>query len=174
MPKAIDRERMPYRFCVGICLINDAGKVFAGRRKPKAGVPHAFEWQFPQGGIDKGEDALAAAKRELFEETNISSIDLIYEVPRWLSYDLPEELLGKALKGKYRGQQQRWYVFKFTGDESEINVTQPANGEHPAEFSEWAWRDIEEMPDLIVPFKKALYEELVALVQPQIEAEQQK
>ncbi|TDQ64242.1 putative (di)nucleoside polyphosphate hydrolase [Maritalea mobilis] len=174
MPKAIDRERMPYRFCVGICLINDAGQVFAGRRKPKAGVPQAFEWQFPQGGIDKGEDALAAAKRELFEETNISSIDLIYEVPKWLSYDLPEELLGKALKGKYRGQQQRWYVFKFTGDESEINVTQPANGEHPAEFSEWAWRDIEDMPDLIVPFKKALYEELVALVQPQIEAEQQK
>lgn len=173
MTKPIDRERMPYRFCAGVCVVNDKGQVFAGRRKPKAGVPQKHEWQFPQGGIDRGEDPLDAAKRELFEETNISSIELLFEVPRWLSYDLPEELLGKALKGKYRGQQQRWFVFRFTGDESEIDVANPANGEHPAEFSDWAWRDIDDMPDLIVPFKKELYRELVALVRPQIEGELQ-
>lgn len=172
MTKPIDRERMPYRFCAGVCVVNDKGQVFAGRRKPKAGVSQAYEWQFPQGGIDKGEDALVAAKRELYEETNMSSVELLFEVPKWLSYDLPDELLGKALKGKYRGQQQRWFVFHFIGDESEINVTQPAGGEHPAEFSEWAWRDIEEMPDLIVPFKKKLYQELVDLVRPHIEGEQ--
>lgn len=173
MTKPIDREHMPYRFCAGVCVVNDKGEVFAGRRLAKPGVPQSHEWQFPQGGIDKGEDPLEAAKRELYEETNITSIELIYEIPKWLSYDLPEPLLGKALKGKYRGQQQRWFVFRFVGDESEINVAQPADGAHPAEFSAWAWRPIDDMPNLIVPFKKALYQELVALVRPQIEAEHQ-
>lgn len=154
-------------------MVNDKGEVFAGRRLGKPGVSQKHEWQFPQGGIDKGEDPLVAAKRELYEETNITSIELLYEVPKWLSYDLPEALLGKALKGKYRGQQQRWFVFRFVGDESEINVTHPAGGAHPAEFSEWAWRPIDDMPDLIVPFKKELYRDLVALVRPQIEAEHQ-
>ncbi|MCF4097531.1 RNA pyrophosphohydrolase [Maritalea mediterranea] len=173
MKQPIDREQMPYRFCAGVCLVNDKGQVFAGRRKSKPGVSQEFEWQFPQGGIDDGEAPLEAAKRELYEETNVTSIELLYEVPKWLSYDLPEPLLGKALKGKYRGQQQRWFVFRFTGDDSEINVTAPANGTHRAEFSEWAWRDIGDMPDLIVPFKKELYEQLVTLVRPQIEAEHQ-
>ena len=118
-------------------------------------------WQWPQGGIDDGEDPLIAAKRELFEETNMSSVTLLAEADEWFNYDLQKEMLGIALKGKYRGQTQRWFAFRFDGDESEINVTEPGGGEHPAEFSEWRWGGIHEGPDLVVPFKRDVYLQVV-------------
>lgn len=165
MSKILDRETMPYRDCVGVAVFNSAGQVFIGRRKPdedpedtsEAGAP----WQMPQGGIDKGEAPLEAALREMFEETSIRSVQLLAEAPGWIHYDLPDEALGIALKGKYRGQRQRWFAFRFTGDETEINVTEPGDGSMPAEFDRWRWEDLEKLPDLIVPFKREAYLQVV-------------
>jgi putative (di)nucleoside polyphosphate hydrolase len=161
----IDRESLPYRDCVGTAVFNREGKVFIGRRKvgedpegsPLLGAP----WQMPQGGIDKGEDARTAATRELFEETTIRSVELVAEAPGWIYYDIPDEMLGIALKGKYRGQRQRWFAYRFTGAETEINVTQPGDGSMHAEFDEWRWEELEQLPGLIVPFKKQAYLEVV-------------
>lgn len=160
-----NREAMPYRDCVGVAVFNGAGLVFAGRRKPEedgldAGL-RAAPWQMPQGGIDKGENPLDAAWRELYEETSIRSAELITEAPGWIYYDLPDEALGIALKGKYRGQRQRWFAFRFTGEDGEINVTAPGGGAHPAEFDTWRWEELARMPDLIVPFKRTAYLEVV-------------
>ena len=160
-----DRESLPYRDCVGTAVFNHEGKVFVGRRKagedpegsPQLGAP----WQMPQGGIDKGEDARAAATRELYEETSIRSVELVAEAPGWIYYDLPDEMLGIALKGKYRGQRQRWFAYRFTGKESEINVTAPADGSMHSEFDMWRWEELERLPNLIVPFKKQAYLEVV-------------
>lgn len=161
----LTHDDLPYRPCVGVVLFNAEGKVWLGKRKwnhdPEHREPQHL-WQWPQGGIDKGEDPLVAAKRELFEETNVSSVTLLGEVPDWLNYDLQKEMLGVALKGKYRGQTQRWFAFRFAGDDSEIDVISPGNGAHPAEFSEWRWADIHEAPDLVVPFKRPVYEAVVA------------
>ena len=115
----------------------------------------------PQGGIDKGEDPLAAALRELHEETNITAVSLLAEAPEWIYYDLPDEALGIALKGKFRGQRQRWFAFAFTGDESEINVTAPGGGKFAAEFDAWRWEKLTRTPSLIVPFKKDAYDKVV-------------
>lgn len=160
------RESLPYRDCVGVAVFNAEGLVFIGRRAPegKAGIAEqaAAPWQMPQGGIDKGEAALDAAYRELFEETSIRSVELIAEAPGWIYYDLPDAALGVALKGKYRGQRQRWFAFRFTGDPAEINVLEPGGGAHPAEFDTWRWEDLHALPDLIVPFKRKAYEEVVA------------
>ncbi|MEO0328058.1 MAG: RNA pyrophosphohydrolase [Pseudomonadota bacterium] len=158
MTKSADRDAMPYRRCVGIAVFNADGKVWSGRRiaNPETAGKGKHRWQLPQGGIDKGEDALLAAKRELFEETGIRSVTLLAKVSGWLYYDLPDDLLGKALKGKYRGQKQRWFAFRFEGDEAEINIEDPPDGSHP-EFDQWAWKDLSELPDLIVPFKRGLY-----------------
>jgi putative (di)nucleoside polyphosphate hydrolase len=159
-----DRESLPYRDCVGTAVFNAEGLVFIGRRKPEEDPEdtseHAAPWQMPQGGIDKGEVPADAAYRELFEETSIKSVELIAEAPEWIYYDLPDEALGIALKGKYRGQRQRWFAFRFTGNESEINVTSPGAG-HPAEFDRWRWEKLENLPDLIVPFKRDAYIEVV-------------
>ncbi|MGI9350099.1 MAG: RNA pyrophosphohydrolase [Rhizobiaceae bacterium] len=160
MSAAWNRENMPYRPCVGIVVFNSEGKVWAGRRLKNSETPLDFRWQFPQGGIDKGEDPLPAAKRELYEETGIQSITLMKEASGWINYDLPDELLGIGLKGKFRGQTQKWYAFRFDGDEDEINISEPPDGSHP-EFDLWEWRDLEEMPGLIVPFKRKIYEQLV-------------
>lgn len=161
-----DRDAMPYRDCVGIAVFNAEGKVFIGRRKrvgdPEKSAEHGAPWQMPQGGIDKGEEPYASALRELYEETSIVSVELLLEAPGWIYYDLPDEDLGIALKGKYRGQRQRWYAFRFTGDESEIDVLQPGGGAHPAEFDAWRWEELEALPDLIVSFKRKAYEEVVA------------
>jgi putative (di)nucleoside polyphosphate hydrolase len=119
-------------------------------------------WQMPQGGIDKGEDAADAARRELFEETSIRSVEPIGEAPGWIHYDLPDEALGVALKGKYRGQRQRWFAYRFVGNDSEIDVTSPGDGSMPAEFDRWRWERLEALPDLIVPFKRQAYLEVVA------------
>jgi putative (di)nucleoside polyphosphate hydrolase len=162
----VDRETLPYRDCVGTAIFNAEGLVFIGRRKPEEdpedSSEHGAPWQMPQGGIDKGEEPLATAHRELFEETSIRSVELIAEAPEWIYYDLPEEALGIALKGKYRGQRQRWFAFRFLGDESEINVTEPGGGAHPAEFDRWRWEKLEALPGLIVPFKRDAYLQVVA------------
>jgi putative (di)nucleoside polyphosphate hydrolase len=160
----VDRESLPYRPCVGIMVLNREGLVWAGRRiaqadSEMAGTNHL--WQMPQGGIDKGEDPAKASLRELYEETGMRSVSLLAEAPDWINYDLPEHLLGLALKGKYRGQTQRWFAYRFEGDESEIAINPPPGG-HEAEFDAWAWKPMEKLPQLIVPFKRGVYEDVVA------------
>lgn len=166
MTKAPDRQSMPYRDCVGIAVFNHEGNVFIGRRKPEDDPEDSAElgapWQMPQGGVDKGEDPLRAALRELHEETNITAVSLLAEAPEWIYYDLPDEALGIALKGKYRGQRQRWFAFAFTGQDSEIDVDNPGGGKFPAEFDAWRWEKLTRTPSLIVPFKKDAYEKVVA------------
>jgi NTP pyrophosphohydrolases including oxidative damage repair enzymes len=157
-------EDLPYRPCVGIMVLNEQGLVWAGRRIPEGNSEYDGSpklWQMPQGGIDEGEDPLTAAKRELYEETGMKSVRLIAEAPRWINYDLPPELIGIGLKGRYRGQTQRWFAFRFEGDESEIAINPPPGG-HVAEFDTWAWKPMFELPDLIVPFKRAVYDAVVA------------
>jgi putative (di)nucleoside polyphosphate hydrolase len=161
-----DREQMPYRDCVGVAVFNAAGQVFIGRRKPEGDPEDSTEfgspWQMPQGGMDHGEAPLDTAHRELFEETSINSVRLLAEAPDWIYYDLPDEALGMALKGKYRGQRQRWFAFAFTGENAEINVEKPGGGQHPAEFDRWRWEELEKLPDLVVPFKREAYLKVVA------------
>ena len=152
---------LPYRPCVGVVLVNKDGLVWIGRRLPKwSEDKSAFIWQMPQGGIDKGEETRAAALRELEEETGVHSVEVMSESASWLSYDLPDNLLGVALKGKYRGQTQKWFVMRFLGDDTEIRI-EARNG-HKQEFDAWRWAPLEELPDLIVPFKRGIYEALIA------------
>ena len=162
--KSIDLEKLPYRPCVGIMVLNRDGLVWAGRRiaEPDSEMAGATNlWQMPQGGIDKGEDPLPAAIRELYEETGMKSVSLLAEAPGWFNYDLPKEVMGIALKGKYRGQTQKWFAFRFEGDESEIEIDPPP-GDHSAEFDRWEWKPMQELPDLIVPFKRQIYQQVVA------------
>jgi putative (di)nucleoside polyphosphate hydrolase len=159
-----NRAEMPYRDCVGIALFNRRGQVFLARRILTPG-PDASEvdapWQMPQGGIDDGEDALPAAYRELYEETGIRTIRLLAKAPDWIHYDLPDEVLGIALKGKYRGQRQQWFAFLFEGEESEINLTPPDDGDCDPEFDAWRWEALEALPNLVVPFKRDAYSKVV-------------
>ncbi|GGD97169.1 RNA pyrophosphohydrolase [Aureimonas endophytica] len=159
----IEFETLPYRPCVGIMVLNAENKVWVGRRlvEPKGEMEGATAlWQMPQGGIDEGEDPLPAAKRELFEETGIQSVSLIGESEDWVTYDLPPQLVGIALKGRYRGQRQKWFAFRFEGEESEIQIDPPP-GDHPAEFDAWAWKPMDEVLELVVPFKRAVYEVVI-------------
>ncbi len=152
----------PYRPCVGIAVFNPAGHVFMGKR---AGGPEHVDmthsWQLPQGGIDKGEEPLTAALREMYEETSIRSATLLGEIDDWLTYELPGRIAGEAWKGKYRGQTQRWFAFAFTGQEGEINILKPGGGKHKAEFVEWRWEQLDRAPELVVPFKRQVYERVV-------------
>ena len=158
---------LPYRPCVGVALANRDGRVFIGHRKRKRNNEPLDErsWQMPQGGVDKGEDPLEAAKRELWEETNVRSVDLIAELPDWLTYDLPEEARARWA-GRYRGQMQKWFLFRFFGDDKEIDVHRPAGGKHGAEFDGWRWERFERLPDLVVPFKRKVYETVAAAFAP--------
>ncbi|CDN56262.1 (Di)nucleoside polyphosphate hydrolase [Neorhizobium galegae bv. officinalis bv. officinalis str. HAMBI 1141] len=162
--RSVVAEELPYRPCVGIMVLNRAGLVWAGRRISEGnseydGSPQL--WQMPQGGIDKGEDPLPAAYRELYEETGMRSVTLLAEAQDWINYDLPAHLIGIGLKGKYRGQTQRWFAFRFDGDESEIAINPPPGG-HAPEFDAWEWKPMAELPSLIVPFKRAVYDQVVA------------
>lgn len=146
---------LPYRDNVGACLFNAAGLVLVARRAdmPNAEGP-AGGWQLPQGGMDKGEDPREAVFRELEEEIGTAKAEILAEHPDWLFYDLPPELIGKALKGKYRGQRQRWFAMRFLGEESDIRLDLDP---HP-EFDSWRWVPLATIPDLIVPFKRPIYD----------------
>ncbi len=160
----IDPKDLPYRPCVGIVLINQDNLVWCGFRiaEPDSEAAGSDKrWQMPQGGIDEGEDPLTAAKRELYEETGIRSVSLLKEASRWVTYDLPPHLVGVAFKGRFRGQTQKWFAFRFTGAESEIAIDPPPGG-HKAEFETWAWKRLADLPDLIVPFKRHVYLEVAA------------
>jgi putative (di)nucleoside polyphosphate hydrolase len=156
-----------YRPCVGVALTNRAGYAFIGHRKRKRGseVLDSRSWQMPQGGIDNGEEPLAAARRELWEETNVRSIELISELAGWLKYDLPEAARGRW-SGRYRGQTQKWFLFRFVGMDREIDVRRPAGGAHDAEFDDWRWERFDRLPDLVVPFKREVYETVSASFAP--------
>ena len=143
---------LPYRPCVGIMLLNRRGQVFVAKR---IDMP-SEAWQMPQGGIDVGETPHTAALRELREEIGTDKADLLAESQDWYDYDLPAELIGKLWGGRFRGQRQKWFVMSFTGRDGDINIAT----EHP-EFLDWKWAELEQLPDLIVPFKRHLYELLV-------------
>ncbi|MEX0860565.1 MAG: RNA pyrophosphohydrolase [Cucumibacter sp.] len=159
------REGLPYRPCAGAAVFNQTGEVFIGRRL-NSGDEESGAWQMPQGGLDPGEAPLDGARRELFEETNINSVSLIAPVDGWINYDLPDELIGVALKGNYRGQTQRWFAFRFEGSESEIDVQRPGGGKHKPEFESWRWAALEDLPGIVVPFKREAYLKIVAALRP--------
>jgi putative (di)nucleoside polyphosphate hydrolase len=156
-----DIAKLPYRKNVGVMIVNADGLVWVGQRLDSE-VP---AWQMPQGGIDKGEDARAAALRELEEETGISvdMVDVAGETEGWISYDLPHDIVPKIWKGKYRGQEQKWFLMRFKGSDDMIVIDRP----HP-EFSEWRWLPVDELVENIVPFKRGVYEQVVAELGPLI------
>ena len=143
-------EGLPYRPCVGVMLVNRDGRVFAGQRLDNPGPA----WQMPQGGIDDGEDPRAAALRELAEETGIpaSAVEVVAEAAEWIPYDLPAELVPRMWKGRFRGQSQRWFLMRFLGDDSLIDIATA-----DPEFRAWSWVDPAELVERIVPFKRATY-----------------
>ena len=145
------RKELPLRTGVGIVVLNTKNKVFVGKRKDNP----SDKWQMPQGGVNFNEPLIDAMKRELAEETSIKNIKVIKEFDHWLEYELPENLVGKIWKGKYRGQKQKWFVVRFLGSDNEIDI----NTKYP-EFIEWQWIDIKKLPNLIVLFKKHVYEEI--------------
>ena len=146
--------KLPYRQNVGLMVLNEHGEVFVGQRRDNA----VAAWQMPQGGIDKGEEAEAAALRELEEETGISPdlVDIIAVSAGWIPYDLPRELIMKLWKGRYRGQEQKWFMMRFKGSDADVNI----QTEHP-EFSEWRWLKSADLVDNIVPFKRDVYVSVV-------------
>ena len=144
----MDKKKLPMRSGVGIIVLNNNNKVFVGKRKDNPGD----KWQMPQGGVDKGENYIAAMKRELIEETSIVNIKILKEIKHTYRYELPDNLVGIIWKGKYRGQKQKWFITRFLGTDNEINI----NTKHP-EFIEWKWIDPNILPDIIVNFKKDLY-----------------
>ncbi len=152
----LTQNSLPYRPCVGIVLLNEMGQIWVGRRfEDLVQMEVQKRWQMPQGGIDKGEEAETAALRELYEETGVSSVKILAQSQDWIKYDLPAEAVGKALKGKYRGQQQKWFAMRFTGRDDEINLKPDG---HKQEFDAWRWVDPGEVLDLIVGFKRPTYE----------------
>jgi putative (di)nucleoside polyphosphate hydrolase len=166
--KPIDIDSLPYRPCVGIALFNREGLVWIGSRSDKdaEGEGKGHWWQMPQGGLDDGEDPQKAALRELYEETSVKRVSLLKEAPGWLTYDLPRELVPTSWGGRYRGQKQKWFAYRFEGKDSEIDVLHPGGGKHKSEFSTWRWEKLARLPGLIVPFKRKVYEEVAAAFAP--------
>jgi len=156
-----DPENLPYRPCVGVMLINGAGLIFAGQRIDSTSPA----WQMPQGGIDDGEKPRAAALRELYEETGIGAdlVEFVDKSKGWVTYDLPPDLLGRVWGGKYRGQRQKWVLFRYLGSDDQVNIAT----EHP-EFAQWRWIAADEMLESIVPFKRAVYEQVIAAFRPHL------
>jgi putative (di)nucleoside polyphosphate hydrolase len=155
-------EALPYRACVGVMLLNADGLVFVGRRRsksPSERVAPAHAWQMPQGGIDKGETPLEAARRELEEETGATHVSLLAEAPDWLTYELPDGLPASAFGGRYRGQRLKWFAFRFEGADDEIDVLRKSGSAAP-EFDAWRWEKISRLADLVVPFKRDVYLEV--------------
>ena len=148
----MSHEDLPLIIGVGAVVLNSQNKVFVGKRKD-----NPFDkWQMPQGGVEPNEPLLIALKRELEEETSIKSIEVLKEFNQWLEYELPENLVGKIWKGKYRGQKQKWFIVRFMGEEKEINI----NTKYP-EFIEWKWINMNLLPDLIVNFKRHVYKDVL-------------
>ena len=150
---------LPLRLGVGAIVLNNKNRVFVGKRKDNP----VDKWQMPQGGVNEGEKLIDAMKRELKEETGIKNIKILKEIDGWSEYELPENLLGKIWRGKYRGQKQKWFIVKFLGKDNEIDLK---TSNH--EFVEWKWLDIESLPGVIVEFKKKVYEELLPKIKDSI------
>ena len=144
----MNNKNLPMRIGVGIILLNRKNQVFVGKRKDNPGD----KWQMPQGGVNQGEDFISAMRRELIEETSIKNIEILKEIERMYQYELPNNLVGIIWKGKYRGQKQKWFITRFLGEESEINL----RTKHP-EFINWKWVEPQKLPEIIVHFKKNLY-----------------
>ena len=144
---------LPLRRCVGIMVLNDDGRVLVAQRSDRT----SDAWQMPQGGIDAGETPRQAALRELEEEIGTANVVIIGETPGWLDYELPPDLVGRVWRGRYRGQKQKWFAVRFLGDDSEINLDRGAH----TEFDHWRWLEPALLPEVIVPFKKAVYEALL-------------
>lgn len=157
MSKHVDPATLPYRLGVGLVLFNAKGLVFGARRIDT----EMDAWQMPQGGIDDGETPEQAAMRELEEEIGTAKAEIIAATQDWLSYDLPRELVGNVWKGRFRGQKQKWFALRFTGTDSDIDI----HTAHP-EFSEWRWLPLEDLVELIVPFKRDLYQAVAAEFAP--------
>lgn len=157
----IDPENLPYRPCVGVMLINAAGLIFAGRRIDST----AEAWQMPQGGIDDGEKPRAAALRELWEETGVTAdlVEFVDKTKGWVTYDLPPDLLGRVWGGQYRGQRQKWFLYRFGGTDQQINIATA-----DPEFAEWRWIDADSMLAAIVPFKRDVYRQVIDIFRPHL------
>ena len=165
-PARPDPASLPYRPCVGIMLLNGAGRIWVGQRADMPGDAEGAGtwWQMPQGGIDENEDPRRAALRELREETAIRTVEVIGETPAWLTYDLPDHLVGVAWGGRYRGQRQKWFAARFLGEDTEVDLGVP--GTPNAEFVAWRWCAPAELPEAIVPFKREVYVEVLRIFRP--------
>ena len=157
----MNHEDLPYRPCVGVVLVNASGLIWAGQRLDSPSPA----WQMPQGGIDDGEKPRAAALRELWEETGIGADDVMAldKMQGWVTYDLPPELLGRVWGGKFRGQKQKWFCYRFTGHDDQVRIVT----DHP-EFSAWAWVQADALVAGIVPFKRAVYQQVIAAFRPHL------
>ena len=148
-------QKLPMREGVGVIILNDDNKIFVGKRKDNP----TNKWQMPQGGVDRGENYLTAMKRELYEETSIKSVKILKEIDGFFEYELPKNLVGIIWKGKFRGQKQKWFITKFIGDQKEINL----KTKNP-EFIEWKWIEPDQLPEVIVDFKKKMYMDLSKII----------